>query len=100
VLAGEAGNDELTGGDGADRFVVGPSMGIDTITDFSGRLGGAGEHDRIDLRGLGLAFFDPDRLSEVGGNVEIDFSDLYGAGNKVVLEGVEIADLHQNDFLV
>jgi Ca2+-binding RTX toxin-like protein len=96
-----AGNDTLTGGTGSDIFVFGPGFGVDTITDFtgSGRLGG----DLIDLRALpDLESYDElaARMSEVDGNVQIDFSDMLGPNNAIIIASKTIADLQVNDFLL
>jgi Ca2+-binding RTX toxin-like protein len=54
VLIGQAGNDQLTGGAGADHFVFNQmGFGADTIVDFSETQG-----DRIDLRGLDVSYDD------------------------------------------
>ncbi|NWG25831.1 MAG: Ig-like domain-containing protein [Pseudorhodoplanes sp.] len=98
-LDGGVGNDSMTGDGGADLFVF--ASGTDAITDFSGVTGG--ELDRIDLRqiaGLGSFADVAARMSDVGGNVEIDFADLLGAGHKLVIENLTVAQLGANDFLV
>jgi predicted extracellular nuclease len=99
LLNGGAGNDSMTGDGGADYFVF--ASGTDAITDFSGIAGG--ELDRIDLRQIaGLSSYGDvqARMTDVGGNVEIDFADLLGAGHKLVIENLTVAQLSGNDFLV
>jgi hypothetical protein len=89
----------MTGDGGADYFVF--ASGTDAITDFSGIAGG--ELDRIDLRQIaGLSSYGDvqARMTDVGGNVEIDFADLLGAGHKLVIENLTVAQLSGNDFLV
>jgi len=39
LLRGEAGNDNLTGGNGADVFVFGRASGTDTVVDFEAGKG-------------------------------------------------------------
>jgi len=48
VLDGKGGDDRLTGGDGADIFVIGKGEGHDTITDFSSWQG-----DKLEFHGFG-----------------------------------------------
>jgi 2',3'-cyclic-nucleotide 2'-phosphodiesterase (5'-nucleotidase family) len=99
LLNGGLGDDTMTGGSDADLFVF--ASGTDTLADFSGVTGG--ELDRIDLRQIaGLASFADvaSRMSDVGGNVEIDFADLLGAGHKLIIENALVAQLNANDFLV
>lgn len=54
VLTGGAGNDSLTGGAGSDRFVFGPHFGNDSINDFQTSAAVGSDHDKIDLRQLGV----------------------------------------------
>lgn len=101
TLDGGTGNDVLYGGAGRDQFTFKANYGTDTIGDYSGKTGG--QLDRIDLRDIaGLDTFAQvvARMSEADGNVEIDFSDLYGAGHKLIVEGITIAEFQQQDFLV
>jgi len=51
VLEGGAGNDTLTGGTGADAFVIQNGGGLGTITDFSATVG---DTIRIDAASFGL----------------------------------------------
>jgi serralysin len=87
-LVGGAGNDTLVGGMGADAFAVGPDSGDDVIKDFTA---GPGMFDHLALHDLAwedLAFAD----TEAG--VVISW-----AGGSVLLEGVFMADLAQDDFM-
>lgn len=52
VLTSGAGRDSLIGGEGVDRFVFGETWGGSLIQDFHDGV------EKIDLRGLGLAFAD------------------------------------------
>jgi large repetitive protein len=66
VLRGGAGNDTMSGGSGADRFVFdGPGQGLDRITDF-------GSGDELALGGM-LEGFAPGQ--------EADFVELVTVGN-------------------
>jgi Ca2+-binding RTX toxin-like protein len=103
VLIGGAGNDVLSGGDGADVliggegddiFIVGPGDDI-IIDDF---VAGAGSEDRLDLSGFGDGFdFDwvMAHASMVAGSTVIDFGD-----QQITLFGVDVASLHQDDFVI
>jgi predicted extracellular nuclease len=103
IVDGGLGDDLLTGGAELDTFVFGAGYGTDTITDFSGRGTVGGDRDRIDLRGIDSVHSLDDvvaRMSEVDGHVEIDFSDLYGAGNTLIVEDATIAEFKTLDFLL
>ncbi len=90
ALKGDAGDNKLTGQEGADLFIY--SGGADTVTDFSQTDG-----DRIDLAGTGLttwAQLQP-LISQNGGGTLIDF----GSGNTMTLTGVTAANLTEADFI-
>ena len=94
VLDGGAGRDTLTGGPGADTFVFAPGHGPDTITDFL-----PVEADQLDL----LAFPAPSAVTALsltadGTATMVDLS-AYGGGT-IRLEGVAVADLAAEDFLL
>ena len=91
-LEGGPGNDILTGGPGGDAFDISPGSGNDVITDFSA---GPGILDHIAVQGLtpeDLTFQD----TKLGALISWDVA--AGAGS-VLLEGVQKADLAQDDFM-
>ncbi len=93
-LNGGAGADTLTGGLGSDRFVFVDNDGVETITDF---VAGAATDDVIDFIGSSLLnnFADVQAAaSQVGLDTVIDM----GNGDVVTLQGVNMANLHQDDF--
>ncbi len=95
VLTGGEGDDVLIGGGGNDIFDFGPGDDIE----IQGFMAGAGTEDRIDLRGVKDATsFDwvKARAQDVKGDVVIDL----GNGAEMTLEGVSVAALHGDDFLL
>lgn len=92
VLGG--GDDFTLGGTGNDTFVISSGDGGDTIGDFAG---GSGASDLIEFRGLGISSFGQLQtyMSEWNGNTYIDFDEE----NFIVLEGVTMNSLSQDDFL-
>ncbi|WP_417517094.1 hypothetical protein [Minwuia sp.] len=91
TLDGGAGqHDKLTGGDGADTFVVRAGNGDDIIRDFT-----SGE-DRIDVSDLALdlAFSDL-QIQAIGGNTHVDF----GNGDSLLLYHTAPDDLSADDFI-
>ncbi len=93
VLEGRGGYDTLTGGAGSDLFLVNPNWGVDVITDF---VAGAGTPDAIVFSTKLFSTFDQvmAKSRQVGADVWIED----GLGNTVVLSGISIGTLHQNDF--
>ncbi len=94
-LIGGGGDDELRGGAQADRFIFKGKFGHDTVLDFNTAL----SNEVIDLRAVGAitdyADLTANHLSEVDGNAVIT------VGNKsITLEGVAVADLASDDFLI
>lgn len=91
-LEGGRGNDVLVGGLGADAFMISPDSGHDVIKDFRA---GAGMFDHLavmDIQPEQLRFQDtPD-------GVVISWRTEDGSGS-VSLEGVQKADLAQDDFM-
>ena len=90
VLDGGKGRDTLTGGKGADTFVF--SVGRDVVRDFA-----AGK-DVLDLRGVeGLEVWKDvrDAARERGDELVLDFDE-----GRLVLKGVELADLGADDVLL
>jgi Ca2+-binding RTX toxin-like protein len=101
TLRGHGGNDSLTGDAGNDTFVFAAGYGVDTITDFAA---GAAVGDRVNLTGIAALDDFGDvvgRMMEQDGDVRIDFSDLYGGVETVlIIENTTIASFHANDFIV
>jgi VCBS repeat-containing protein len=96
TLTGNTGNDFLTGGSGDDTFVFADGDDADSIIDF---VAGAGTDDIIDLTGQSAVsnFAGVQAAaSQVGADTLIDF----GGGDSIVLFGVDVADLHADDFLL
>ena len=90
VLDGGAGNDRLKGGAGSDVFVF--SAGRDVVLDFT-----PGE-DVLDLSdAAGIETFEDvqDAARERGNKVVLDLDE-----GRLVLKGVEFADLGADDFLL
>lgn len=94
ILDGKAGNDLLSGGAGGDFFVFSDGDGMDTITDFEAE-------DTFQLIGHGITDSGADgylndlTMSDVDGNAVIDFGD----GDTVVVEGVQVAQFTEDNFL-
>jgi len=79
LLAGDLGNDTLDGGLGADIFLTFATTGLDKVVGFN-----VGEGDRVQL--------DPGTtytLEQVDGDIVINM----GFGNRMLLEGVQLASL-------
>ncbi|MBT3371011.1 MAG: calcium-binding protein, partial [Rhodospirillaceae bacterium] len=94
-LTGNGGDDNLVGDTGDDLFVFNDGDGNDTIIDFTA---GAGSDDVIDLRGDSFNNSLSELLthaSQEGADTEIDL----GGGDAVTLVGVNMGDLHEDDFL-
>ena len=84
------------GGGGEGLFVFRDGDGADTITDFTA---GAGSEDVLNLYGVsGLGGFAAVQAaaSQVGDDTLLDF----GGGDTVTLIGVDVASLHEDDFLI
>ncbi|MBY0398647.1 MAG: calcium-binding protein, partial [Thermoleophilia bacterium] len=87
-VEGGEGNDTLVGGQGPDAFVVSPTSGDDVIRDFTA---GPGMFDHIalmDLRWEDLT------IEDTSAGVKVSWD-----GGSVLLEGVDKADLAQDDFM-
>ncbi|MGJ8596101.1 DUF4214 domain-containing protein [Sulfitobacter sp.] len=88
-------NDILTGELGADTFVFQGNFGRDVITDFDPNT----DDEAIDLSGVASIVNYGDlvtnHLKQNGGNAVISDAE----GNSITLEGVNIADLNQTDFI-
>jgi Ca2+-binding RTX toxin-like protein len=90
TLAGQGGDDVLTGGTGGDRFVFGPELGQDRITDF-------GRFDTILFRNVAGVDTVADAMAhatQVGGTVVFDFG-----LDSLTVQGVTLAQL-AGDVLV
>jgi serralysin len=96
VLNGNGGNDTLTGGYGNDTFVFTRTNGVvdfgnDTVSDFAAGT----DHLQIDHAVFGNFGDVQQHMQQVGGDVVI----TYDANNSITLHGVQMANLHANDFL-
>ncbi|MBT5415686.1 MAG: tandem-95 repeat protein, partial [Rhodospirillaceae bacterium] len=94
VLDGSAGDDLLFGGAGADRFLVSPNTGSDTIQDFT--VDGP-DRDVIELRGAGIDDFESLSgfiVSDGQGNTLIQIGDAV-----LTLVGVDPIYLGENEFV-
>ena len=95
IITGGLGDDLLAGAQGNDLFVFNDGDGNDTITGFAA---GAGSEDVIVLSGntFNNSFADVQaHASQVVADTEIDL----GGGDTVTLKGVNVDDLHEDDFL-
>ncbi|MCB1347487.1 MAG: sodium:calcium exchanger [Maritimibacter sp.] len=92
LIAG-AGRDTMIGGDGSDTFVF--TSGKDVIRDFDA----TDNLEDVDLSGVASITSYTDlvnnHMTQVGSDVVIDALD----GNTLILKDVNIAQLHQADFL-
>ncbi|MFB2549835.1 calcium-binding protein [Ensifer soli] len=91
-INGGAGDDRLTGGAGRDVFIFGKNTGNDVITDFDA---GAAVGDQIVLDKDVIASFAA--LQAAAEDSAAGLVIAYGEGS-ITLTGVELADLHRNDF--
>ncbi|MBO6503999.1 MAG: FG-GAP repeat protein [Kordiimonadaceae bacterium] len=94
TLDGREDDDALTGGDGADVFIFGGASGNDVISDFDGT------EDTLDLSGAASDF---SSLSEVQAASTVTSSGLVldlGGGDSVVLLGVALSDLTEDNVVI
>jgi len=98
IISGKA-NDVLNGGSGADTFVFDDQYGKDVIEDFNVSQSG----ERIDLSDVNAISgftnfngFKATYLSEVNGDAVIS----YDNNNQITLEGVSLASLSADDFIL
>lgn len=95
-LVGGKGNDRLTGGADADIFVFRAGDGVDVITDFDAS---GGNHDVLDLRGVGVIDSFKDLMS-MHVSLQGDNVLIYGGpGDAITLVDVDIKQLDSSDFL-
>jgi Ca2+-binding RTX toxin-like protein/uncharacterized protein affecting Mg2+/Co2+ transport len=95
TIDGGAGDDWLSGESGDDKFIFRTGDGTDVITDFQA---GAGSEDFIDFSAQASAnnFADVQAAaSQQGADTLIDL----GGGDSVTLLGVDINNLHSDDFV-
>ena len=95
--SGGAGNDTITLGLGDDRHDYRNGEDVDTITDFNA---GAGSEDAIILtfHSAATSFVQMQMagmFSQQGLNTQIDL----GSGDMIILNNINVGDLHQDDFV-
>jgi len=95
--SGGEGNDTITLGLGDDRHDFRNGEDIDTITDFNA---GAGSEDQIILtfHSAATSFAQMQMagmFSQQGADTHIDL----GGGDMIILQNVNVGDLHQDDFI-
>jgi Ca2+-binding RTX toxin-like protein len=96
TIRGGRGRDELIGGGDADTFIFRKGDHKDLIGDFDTGSG----HDFLDLSNIkGIADFD-DLRDDHARNVDGDVVINAGNGDRVVLEGVSVADLSAEMFFL
>ena len=94
TLTGQGGDDTLFGELGDDRFVFSDGDGADTVNGFTA---GAGTDDLLDFAGISEAnsFSDiQDNISQQGLDTVIAFD----SGVSITLTGVNVLNLHEDDF--
>ncbi|OJF92438.1 calcium-binding protein [Pararhizobium antarcticum] len=92
TLEGGKGTDSLVGGAGRDTFIFAKDTGKDTIVDFDA---GSASGDVLRLDNDILATFTAVKAAAT--NTADGLLIKYGSGS-ILLEGIEKADLHSNDF--
>jgi Ca2+-binding RTX toxin-like protein len=93
-MNGKGGDDLLTGGDGADTFVLGRHYGHDRVIDFDGSEG-----DLIDLSGArGIKSFE-DLLANHIKDTIAGLKILASDGSSLFLDGVDAGDLTETMFI-
>ena len=90
TIDGDAGNDVLIGGGGADVFIVSRGNGSDVIIDF---LAGT---DQIRLQGYALYSIDAVKaaMTQVGADVVLEL----GEGERLVLRNTQVTSFTATDF--
>ncbi|MEM8870392.1 MAG: CHRD domain-containing protein [Pseudomonadota bacterium] len=89
ILNGEGGEDVLIGGEGYDTFIFEDGFDHDVITDYEVGV------DRLDFSDFGPDFGDTLAISQDGEDAVLSF----GSDASVRLEGVNGADLTDEDFI-
>ncbi|MEM9231436.1 MAG: CHRD domain-containing protein, partial [Pseudomonadota bacterium] len=89
ILNGEGGEDILIGGEGYDTFIFEDGFDHDVITDYEVGV------DRLDFSDFGPDFGDTLAISQDGEDAVLSF----GSDASVRLEGVNGADLTDEDFI-
>lgn len=95
TLEGRGGDDTLTGGEGDDLIIIADGDGNDTITDFTAGSGTDDVIDISDIAGFTNLAAVVDASSDNGQDTTIDL----GGGQSLVLEGVLIDNLTDDDFV-
>lgn len=92
-IAGEAGNDILTGGSGHDAFVFAAGFGHDAISDFKTT---GSSSDVLEFSSAIFADFDEafDAADQVGSDTVFTID----ADTSLILRGVQLTSLAQDDF--
>ena len=90
AINGMAGDDVLIGGTGADTFTVAAGNGSDLIMNFKPGF------DVVSLQGYGVSSFS--QLTSLAKQNGSDLSFTFGNGEKLVLQGTLLSDLHAYDF--
>ena len=91
---GTAGNDRLSGGNGADSFVFSRGDGTSTITDFSSL-----DNDKVDVTKFGFANWaelQPSLTASFGGNTKLALD----SNTFVYFDDVRFDDFVATDFIL
>jgi hypothetical protein len=96
TISGGAGDDTISGGAGDDTFGFFVGAGQDTLTDFAA---GQGTEDVLDLSEFSALTELADVLA-LASQVNSDADTLIdlGNGDTITLQGVQMSDLHADDF--
>ena len=94
TLVGLEGNDILIGGLGSDTFVFTTNGGADVVQDF---VAGAGSEDVLDVTAFSISSLADMlvRANQINSDVTINLD----VDSSVIILGVNIQDLHEDDFL-
>ena len=95
TITGDAGDDRMTGAVGDDLFIFADGSGNDTVVDFQA---GAGSDDVLDIAAFGFA--DTAAVLTAASQVGDDVVIALDADDSVTLLGVDLAELHDDDFLL